>query len=558
MAPSASFESLSFAYRGMAGQALKDIRGEIEEGSFVALMGHGGAGKSTLCAATNGLVPRFFKGDYAGRLLVAGKDVTRCGIVELSKMVGLVLQDFEAQLFCSNVELEVAFGPENQKLSRDVIRERIDRFLSFVGLAELGRRESAGLSGGQKQRLAIAAVLAMEPDVLVLDEPTTDLDPMGKESIISISDRLKDRRRTMIMVDNEPENVSRADTVWLLRKGEIIARDSTAKILSDAPLLESCGVMVPPLISLFRAMGWPGSPLTFNEARSLITAHNLASPRERIDGGEPEAGAKGRALVEARDLSFRYPGSPSEALRGINLSIREGEFVAILGQNGSGKTTLAKHFNGLLHPSSGAMKIGGKETGDYRKQDLARRVGYVFQNPDHQIFASTVREEVGFGLKVLGENERTIGEHVARALAATGLEGYEGKSPFLLTRGERQRVAVASVLAVSPEVLVLDEPTTGLDYIHQMETMKMLGDLNRRGHTIIIITHSMWIAESNATRTVVMRGGEIIADGPTREVFVNESCLASASLTPSGLVRLGNWLGTRSLTASAMAEELRS
>jgi energy-coupling factor transport system ATP-binding protein len=557
MAVSVSIESLSFAYRGGATQALRDIRAQVEEGAFIAVMGHGGAGKSTLCNAMNGLVPRFLKGTYRGRLLVKGREVAACGIVELSRMVGLVFQDFETQLFSSNVELEVAFGPENQRLSREIIRERIKDSLAFTGLLEMSRRDSATLSGGQKQRLAIASVLAMESDVLVLDEPATDLDPRGREDVLSLADRLRERKRTLIMVDTEPEGIARADCIWLMKEGELVAMDSPARILSKPALLESCGVMTPPTVSLFDALGWPGAPLTFDEARHLITAKNLALPGKKnlIDGHGTQG--DGVPVLEARDLCFRYPGSPSDSLRSVNLSIRPGEFVAILGRNGSGKTTLAKHFNGLLKPASGLMRVNGKPTVEYKLRDLARLVGYVFQNPDHQIFASTVREEVGFGPGALGEKAKTIEENVSRALAATGLAGYEDRSPFLLARGERERVAVASVLAVKPEVIVLDEPTTGLDYAHQIEAMEMLKSLNDEGHTIIIITHAMWIAESFASRAVVMRGGEIIADGPTRRVFADESTLSEASLSPSALARLSNWLGCGSLTVEGMTEELK-
>jgi energy-coupling factor transport system ATP-binding protein len=418
-------------------------------------------------------------------------------------------------------------------------------------------RDSATLSGGQKQRLAIASVLALEPRVLVMDEPVTDLDPKGREGILSISAKLREQKRTLIVVDNEPENIANADYIWLMREGGIVARDTAAAILSDVRLLESCGVMVPPTVSLFHAMGWPGSPLTFLQAVSLIEQHNLAPFRGNVESvPEPLAGNVNPAL-EVRGLRFRYPGARTDSLAGVDLSIRQGEFVAILGQNGSGKTTLAKHFNGLLKPTSGAMLVQGKPAGAYKKRDLAKLVGYVFQNPDHQIFASTVREEVSFGPRVLGDDPAATKENVARALAATGLTGYEDKSPFVLTRGERERVAVASVLAVKPQVIVLDEPTTGLDYTHQVETMKMLKALNDDGHTIIIITHAMWIAESFATRTVVMREGTIIADGPTRNVFADEATLSEASLTPSPLVSLSNRLGTRSLTVEGMMKELK-
>ena len=558
MANSVLIESLSFSYRGNDKEALKNISGSIGEGSFTAVMGHSGAGKSTLCCAMNGLVPRFFRGNYNGRILIDGKNPAHCGIVELSRMAGLLFQDFEAQLFCSNAELELAFGPENQGLPKEIIRERIIRYLSFVGLNGMLKRDPATFSGGQKQRLAVGSVLALEPKILVMDEPVTDLDPMGKAEVLSVADRLREKKQTLIVADTEPDHVAGADCLWLLREGEIAAQGPPGKIFADTELLQSCGVMIPPLVSLFRSLGWPGSPLGFNEARSIISAQNPALSQHRASGtGEASPIIpKGNPVLAARGLSFRYQGSSFDSLRNIDLDIREGEFVAILGQNGSGKTTLAKHFNGLLKPTSGTMAVEGKSTAAHKKKELARLVGYVFQNPDHQIFASTVHDEVRFGLKMLGEDPQSAEENVARALAATGLEGYGERSPFLLTRGERQRVAVASVLAVKPKVIILDEPTTGLDYIHQKETMEMLKDLNKMGHTIIIITHTMWIAESYAKRTLVMKSGEIIADGPTRAVFGDEETLGRASLAPSELVRLSNWLKAKSLTADDLAREL--
>jgi energy-coupling factor transport system ATP-binding protein len=558
MGISVSFEDVSYTYPNGDTPSLHQLKGEIEDGSFVVVMGHGGAGKSSLCFAVNGLIPRFFRGEYSGRVIVREMKVAESSIPDLSKTVGLVFQDFETQLFSTNVELEMAFGPENQGLSRDEIRRRIDRHLQFVGLESMSHRDSATLSGGEKQRLAIGSVLAMEPPVLVMDEPTTDLDPEGRHRILSLSEELKTHGRTLILIDHEPDTAVGADQLWLLRNGRIAARGAPRQILTDAALLESCGIKPLPMVELFRAMGWPGQPLTVEEAISLISEHDLI-PRKKCGAFDHhEKAASGHVVLEARDLSFRYPSSPASVLSEINLTIREGEFIAILGQNGSGKSTLAKQFNSLLKPSSGQMMVKNKPTTTLKHRDLARLVGYVFQNPDHQIFAPTVREEVGFGLRTLGEDPAKIKSHVEEALAATGLEGYEEKSPFLLSKGERQRVAVASILAAKPEVLILDEPTTGLDYLHQRDAMEMLKHLNRLGHTIIVITHAIWIAESYADRTIVMNKGRIISDGQTRAIFRDETQLREASLTPSPLVRLSNKLGMMSLTLKDLIEELKS
>jgi cobalt transport protein ATP-binding subunit len=552
-----SIEDLTFTYRQSEQPALRNIQGQMEDGTTVVVMGHGGAGKSTFCCSLNGLVPRFFRGEYQGRVLVKGQEVARHKVSDMSRIVGLVLQDFEAQLFSTNVELEMAFGPENHCLPRSEIDRRIQRYLAFIGLERLRHREPATLSGGQKQRLAIGSVLALEPKILVMDEPTTDLDPQGREEVLSIAGRIREEGRMLLVVDHEPETAVSADQVWLMRDSRVVAQGSPAEILLDMPLLKSCGIKPLPMVELFQAMGWPGRPLTVEIAIVLIQKHNLTKRRELKFTIASSDNAKGSPILKTEGLRYIYPTYQVEALRGIDLCIQEGEFIAILGQNGSGKTTLAKHFNGLIKPTSGRMLVQGKPTTEYTHRELARRVGYVFQNPDHQIFSKTVKEEVGFGLKMLGEDPKTIEKRVAEALEVVGLHGYEEKVPFTLTKGERQRVAVASVLAAQPQVIILDEPTTGLDYRHQRNMMEMLKSLNRSGHTVIIITHSMWVAAEYAKRTIVLKDGCILSDGPTRLVFADEALLAGASLRPSSLVQLSNWLGTQALTVEQMVRELK-
>jgi energy-coupling factor transport system ATP-binding protein len=554
MSTAVSIEDLTFAYRGQETPALRGIRKEVQEGSLVVVMGHGGAGKSTLCASLNGIIPHFFRGRYQGRVMVKGLDVARTKVAEMSRRVGLVLQDFEPQLFSTNVELEMAFGPENLCLARGEIKNRIETYLPFLALESFRRREPASLSGGQKQRLAISSVLTLEPEILVMDEPTTDLDPQGREEVLAIARRLRKGKRTLLIVDYESESGIQADEVWLMREGQIAAHGPPEEILTDIPALQSCGVKVPGLVDLFARMGWPGKPLGVDEAVSFIETHKLALRKEPIS---PNPEMKRNSILRVEDLVYSYPGYGYEALRGINLEIGEGEFIALIGQNGSGKTTLAKHFNGLLKPGSGRVLLKGRLTSDYKQHQIARVAGYVFQNPDHQIFCNTVYDEVAFGLKTLGEPPSSMEKRVAEALETVGLSGYEKKVPFALSKGERQRVAVASVLAVRPEVLILDEPTTGLDEGQQRALMEMLARLNGRGHTIIIITHSMEVAAEYATRAVVMKDGEILLDGPTRWVFAQEERLREAALLPSPLARLSNRLGTRGLTVKQLVEELK-
>ena len=557
MNPAVSIENLSFTYSGKDTPALKNIQARIEDGSLVCIMGHGGAGKSSFCYCLNALIPKFFRGSYQGRVVVKGIEAAHSNVAGLSRRVGLVFQDFESQLFSTNVELEMAFGPENHGLPHAEIEKRIQRYLRAVNLEHCRERQPATLSGGQKQRLAIGSVLTMEADILVLDEPTTDLDPQGAEEVLAIARNLRQEGRTLVMVAPEPEMAVEADEVWLMREGELVAQGSPKEILTDLSKLASSGIKPPALMELFQAMNWPGRPLTVTEALELIDRHELVQKHGNKRPPEDFIRREGPYILQAEGLEYSYAWHEVKVLKGINWNVREGEFIALLGQNGSGKTTLAKHCNGLLKATAGRMLVRGKPTKDFNHKDLAQEVGYIFQNPDHQIFAKTVEEEIGFGLKVLGKDPKTVRERMAEALEVVELQGYEKQLPFTLTKGERQRVAVASVLAVQPQVIILDEPTTGLDYLHQRRMMELLKRLNERGHTIIIITHSMWVAAEYAQRTVVLTEGAIILDGPTRHVFAQEDKLAGASLSPPPLVQISNRLGLQALTLAQMVLELR-
>jgi energy-coupling factor transport system ATP-binding protein len=556
MTPAISIEDLTFSYSDKENQVLKHLRAEIKDGSFVCILGHGGAGKSSLCYSLNGLIPRFFRGPYQGRVVVRGKEVAKQKVAQLSNQVGLVLQDFEAQLFSTNVELEMAFGPENHGLPRSEIEKRIQQYLGLVGLDSFRQRQPATLSGGQKQRLAIGSVLTMEPNILVMDEPTTDLDPKGTREVLALAQSLRLEDRTLLMVVPEPEMAIGADQVWLMQEGELVAQGTPEEMLTELTRLKACGIKPPGFIELFQALNWPGLPLTLKQAVTLINDHHLVTNKIQDPLSGVATQSAGDFILQAEDLTYSYPLAENMALRGIDLTIREGEFIALLGQNGSGKTTLAKHFNGLLKPEAGRVLVQGKPNSDYSHKALAQKVGYVFQNPDHQIFSRTVEEEVGFGLKVLGMDPRTIKKRLTEVLEVVGLNGYEKKVPFTLTKGERQRVAVASVLAAQPQVIILDEPTTGLDYEHQVSIMALLKTLNQKGHTLLIITHSMWVAAEYARRTVLIKDGTIFLDGPTRSVFAQETKLAEASLSPPPLVQLSNCLGTQALTLKEMIEEL--
>jgi energy-coupling factor transporter ATP-binding protein EcfA2 len=560
MEPEVSVKGLTYRYRGQQKPALNGVDLEVAEGEFVVIMGPSGAGKSTLCVSLNGLIPHFFRGKMEGEVRVGGRSTREGHVGEFAQEVGLVFQDFEAQLFSTNVALEVAFGPENFKVERTEMIERVERVLGQVRLEGFEKRTPATLSGGQKQRLAIASVLAIEPRILCLDEPTTDLDPEGKLGIFEIAEDLKDRDDvTLIVVEHEIEETLDADRIIVLREGEIVADRPAREVLRDVELLQESSVMPLQVTRFFHEMGlWQGQlPLTPQEGLAEFRQRGWrvnpdrhkrlvqADAKREEDYGEP--------IIQVEGLTHRYPNG-LVALEGVDLTVRKGEFLAVLGQNGSGKTTLVKHFNGLLEPTEGTVRVGEEETSEQGLRQLGQSVGYVFQNPDHQIFSDTVADEVAFGPRIRGLEDGEIRERVEEALAAVGLEGRGGEDPFGLTKGERQRVAVASVLSVRPEVLILDEPTTGLDYAEQRSMMDLVKGLNESGSTIIVVTHTMWVVAEYAHNAAVVRDGRISLQGTVREVFAEEDELHDAALRPPHIVSLGNSLGFPVLSVEELAE----
>ncbi|MGO4831993.1 ABC transporter ATP-binding protein, partial [Rhizobiaceae sp. 2RAB30] len=452
---------------------------------------------------------------------------------------------------------EVAFAPETLGLPRDEIAQRVSAALGEVHLTGFEKRQPATLSGGQKQRLAIASVLAANPSVLCLDEPTTDLDPVGKQEVFEIANTLRSRDTTLVVVEHETPEALLATRIVLMDGGRIIEDGPTQQVLRKVELFRRIRAMPLQIPDLFSGLGYSVDerPLTVDEA-----AREYAEGAVLLDGAkhgirlaeeERRAERYGEVVIEANGLGHRYD-TGHMAVQSVSFVIRRGEFVAILGQNGSGKTTMIKHLNGLLRATSGSVSVAGRDAAKSSVLELGGHVGYVFQNPDHQIFSDTVFDEVAFGLRKRKFDEDMVRERVSEALASVGLQGFEAEDPFSLTKGQRQRVAVASVLAMRPDVLILDEPTTGLDYHEQRGMMEMVRGLNEAGSTIIIVTHAMWVVCEFAHRVRVIKGGALAKDGETRQVFAEEAALADVALLPPPIVSLGNRLGRTVLTVDEM------
>ncbi len=554
--PIVSIRDVKYRYRGQKVNALEEINLSLEPGEFLMLMGPSEAGKSTLAATINGLIPHFHMGKFEGDVTVKGRNTRDHSVAQMAELVGMVFQDFEAQLFSTNVELEVAFGPENFAVPREEIKERIDENLAYVGLERFRNRPPSTLSGGQKQKLAIASVLALKPQVLVMDEPTTDLDPISKMGVFEITHRLCKRDDlTLLIIEHETEEALFADRIALIKEGKLIKVGPTREILTDVALMESLGVMPLGIPKFFKAVGVSELPLTPDEGvetfKSLKFQINDLAYQEMVAREKAELEKFNEPLIQCTNLSHTYKGEV-EALKKVNIEIHRGDMVAIIGQNGSGKTTLAKHFNGLLLPTEGEILVNGKPTREQGIFSLGKTVGYVFQNPDHQIFSEKVFDEVAFSPRLRKLPEEEIKQRVLEALSAVGLEGLEEEDPFTLTKSGRQRVAVASVLASNPDVLILDEPTTGLDYKEQSSMMNMVRRLNENGSTIIFITHHMWVVAEYAKRALVMKDGDVILRGSTREVFSETEVLRDAFLRPPHFVEFTRRLGYTFLTPAEM------
>jgi energy-coupling factor transport system ATP-binding protein len=555
--PAVSLRGLSFRYRGAAAEALAGVDLAIPRGSLVAVLGATGAGKSTLCQALLGLVPSFFRGDLGGEIVLAGAPASGRRPAELARAVAIVFQDFEAQLFTTDVELEVAFGPESYGAPREEIERRVAGALARTGLAGFEGRAPSELSGGEKQRLAIASALAMDPALFVLDEPTTDLDPIGKADVMRLLADLKRDGRTIVIVEHETEELAIADRVVVLERGRV-AREGGSEVLAESDRLEAHGVRPPELPRLFARLGLDARGAPIADAAAAAAALSAAGFRldERayaeVVAADPPPPA-GPPLLEARALRHAYEGRPRPALDGVSLAIAPGEFLAILGGNGSGKSTLARHLNGLLPAREGEVLFAGEPFAARPRGAIAREVGYVFQNPDHQIFSASVEEEVAFGPRNFGLREDDVAGRVARALETVGLAGRGGDDPFALPKGDRQRLAVASVLAMDPRVILMDEPTTGLDYRDQRRMMALLARLHAAGRTVIVITHHIWIAVEYARRVVLMAEGQIVADAPVREVMRDAAALARARVTPPPITRLGLAFGAAFRTGEEAA-----
>ncbi|MGO1383487.1 MAG: ABC transporter ATP-binding protein [Arachnia sp.] len=540
-----AMHDFSFSYDGSGAWQLSNVTIDLVKGERLAIMGATGAGKSTLAMALNGLVPHHHEGQVSGEVVVEGLRTVDHSNVDIVRKVGLVMQDPETQITGQTAVTDAAVGPANFGLPREVVMERATRSLELVGLGDLADRDTHSFSGGQKQRLVVAGVLAMDSGILVLDEPTSELDPLGTAELFALVRRLSaDADKTIVLIEHEAELIADwAHRLVVLDGGRVVYDGPPVDFFKNASAVASAGLRAPHVTQAALALAAEGRfsgpiPISLQNARVCLEPW-----RDRGVAQSPvETAPSGRAVIETVSLGHVYR-SGVDALVDVSVTITEGEFVAVLGENGAGKTTFARHLNGLLRPTSGKLFINGESAANRPVSDLARHVGYVFQNPDHQIFANSVRDEVAYGLKNLGWKPDCIRQRVDAVLDQVGMHNVASRHPFTLGKGQRQRLAVASVLALAPRVLVIDEPTTGQDWLGAESMMSLVRELNGAGTTIVMITHDMGIVAAYAKRALVFASGHLVADTSPASLFGDTELLERSMLLAPQITSLAATLG---------------
>lgn len=580
MQPIISLTDVSFSYDKASERALSDVNLSIAPGEFVGVIGPSGAGKSTLAATLCGAIPHHYRGSFYGAAHVDGRDTCEISLTDIARVVGSVAQDIDAQMVASVVEDELLFGLENFGVAHDRIEERMQRALDAAGIADLRHREIATLSGGQKQKVAIAAILALEPSVLVLDEPTAALDPVSSRMVFETLREVNRRAGvTVVVIEQMVALLSEfCGRIVVMDEGRIALDGTPREVFAHAGELRRIGVDSPRVARVYNSLAARGlvrgeEPcLNVAEAADMIerlvsnrtSATGAPTPRASAGAPAPEpAPTPGRPAVapasesepaaarpsatapvvlSVEGASFAYPGGGG-AVRDLDLTVRAGELVGVVGQNGAGKTTLTKLVNGLLKPQRGRVVSAGLDTRTTPVSAIAAHVATLFQNPDRQICKETVLDEVAFGLELHGTPAAEARERAAAVIERFGLDPAD--APFSLSRGQRQMVALASVVVLDPQLVILDEPTSGLDYRECMTVMETVRDMASRGSAVLMVCHDMEVVSDFAERLAVMADGRILERGMTGAVFADEPLMEAASITPPQAIALSSVLATR-------------
>ena len=535
------FKDFSFQYRVQAEPTVKNINLSIYEGEKVLIVGPSGSGKSTLAHCINGLVPFFYDGIVTGQLNINGNDATKMNIFELSKIVGTVLQDPDSQFIGLTVGEDIAFKLENYCISQDEMIDRVDKSAELVDIKKELYSSPYKLSGGQKQRVTLAGVTVDDVKILLFDEPLASLDPATGESAIELIDKMqKQNNKTAIIIEHRLEDVLHCDVdrVIVMDKGEIIA-DTTIDEIIRKDILRKVGIREPLYLTALRY-----ADCEINDTLKLknIETLELGEYKEKLkDWYENievyESDENQNPILELDNINFSY-NNEKQILKNVSFKINKGDMAAIVGRNGAGKSTISKLVCGFYKPTSGRILFDGKDMVDYTIKERSEKIGFVMQNPNQMISKTMVYDEVAFGLKIRGLSDSEIKERVYETLRICGLYGYRNWPISALSFGQKKRVTIASILVLNPDMIILDEPTAGKDFKHYTEIMEFLVDLNKKGVTILMVTHDMHLMLEYTNKVIVLSEGEKIADNIPAYILTNKEIIEKANLKETSLHQL--------------------
>ncbi|HDY7822036.1 TPA: ABC transporter ATP-binding protein [Vibrio vulnificus] len=540
------FSNFSFRYESLDKPTLRNINLRIEKGEKIVIIGPSGSGKSTLGQCLNGLIPHAIKGEVSGSLTINGQETATFAMHQFTEQVGTVLQDTDSQFVGLSIGEDIAFALENQLTANIEMYSLVKATAKMVDLEQMLQRSPHDLSGGQKQRVSLAGILVDDVDILLFDEPLAALDPKtGKRTIEIIDELHRKTGKTVVIIEHRLEDVlhRHVDRIILMDGGEIMA-DTTPDELLASPLLAQYGIREPLYLTALKSAG---CHLALDDHPSSLSELPLANYQHAMTDWFHQANTtsnhiRSETLLDVRNLTYSYDGEKN-ALEGVSFNVQRGEFVSILGKNGSGKSTITKLIMGVIEPDNGAMHLNGQDLGELTIFERSQKVGVVMQNPNHMISHHMIFDEVAFGLRNRGWDEQQVNDKVLDVLELCGLSKYRHWPIEALSYGQKKRVTIASILALEPELLILDEPTAGQDYRNYTSMLSFIEKLNRElGITVVIISHDMHLVLEYTTRSIVIADSQLVADAPMTDVFSNPALLDRANLTTTSLYELATRL----------------
>ncbi|EHD2241009.1 ABC transporter ATP-binding protein [Vibrio vulnificus] len=540
------FSNFSFRYESLDKPTLRNINLRIEKGEKIVIIGPSGSGKSTLGQCLNGLIPHAIKGEVSGSLTINGQETATFAMHQFTEQVGTVLQDTDSQFVGLSIGEDIAFALENQLTANIEMYSLVKATAKMVDLEQMLQRSPHDLSGGQKQRVSLAGILVDDVDILLFDEPLAALDPKtGKRTIEIIDELHRKTGKTVVIIEHRLEDVlhRHVDRIILMDGGEIIA-DTTPDELLASPLLAQYGIREPLYLTALKSAG---CHLALDDHPSSLSELPLANYQHAMTDWFHQANttshnASSETLLDVRNLTYSYDGEKN-ALEGVSFDVQRGEFVSILGKNGSGKSTITKLIMGVIEPDNGTMHLNGQDLSELTIFERSQKVGVVMQNPNHMISHHMIFDEVAFGLRNRGWDEQQVNSKVLEVLELCGLSKYRHWPIEALSYGQKKRVTIASILALEPELLILDEPTAGQDYRNYTSMLSFIEKLNRElGITVVIISHDMHLVLEYTTRSIVIADSQLVADAPMTDVFSNPALLDRANLTTTSLYELATRL----------------